>query len=248
MTFAFIARHRHIWPVRWLCEVLAVSRSGVHAWPGRPASARAIEDAKRVIAIDKRLNASDRTHGPRRVWHGVLVDGRACGLHRIERLMRRNAMRARPKRRGKPRDDGERSVIADSIPDRDFEADRPKRKWLADFTHIWTVEGWRHVAVVRDRLSRRVVGWSMQADRDASRVMDALMMTVWRRGKADALLHHSDQGAQCDLRVECAPAGGHDHAGSLTGGQFRMPIDSLATWPRPGPCWRPRRHASRSSV
>ena len=27
-------------------------------------------------------------------------------------------------------------------------------------------------------------------------VMDALMMAVWRRGKADALLHHSDQGSQ----------------------------------------------------
>lgn len=29
-----------------------------------------------------------------------------------------------------------------------------------------------------------------------SLVMDALMMAVWRRGKADALLHHSDQGSQ----------------------------------------------------
>ena len=26
--------------------------------------------------------------------------------------------------------------------------------------------------------------------------MDALMMAVWRQGKADALLHHSDQGSQ----------------------------------------------------
>ena len=40
------------------------------------------------------------------------------------------------------------------------------------------------------------VGWSMKADRDASLVMDALMMAVWRRGKVDALLHHSDQGSQ----------------------------------------------------
>lgn len=36
----------------------------------------------------------------------------------------------------------------------------------------------------------------MKADRDASLVMDALMMAVWRRGKADALLHHSDRGSQ----------------------------------------------------
>jgi len=64
----------------------------------------------------------------------VLEDGLACGLHRIERLMRQNAMRARPRRRGKSKDEGERSVIAANILDRDFEADQPNKKWLADFT------------------------------------------------------------------------------------------------------------------
>ncbi len=80
---------------------------------------------------------------------------------------------------------------------RDFQADRPNQKWLADFTYIWAAEGWLHVAVVLGLFSRRAVGWSMKAGRDASLVMDALMMAVWRRGKADALLHHSDQGLQC---------------------------------------------------
>lgn len=36
----------------------------------------------------------------------------------------------------------------------------------------------------------------MKADRDALLVMGTLMMAVWRRGEADALLHHSDQGSQ----------------------------------------------------
>jgi putative transposase len=30
----------------------------------------------------------------------------------------------------------------------------------------------------------------------AQLVADALLMAVWRRGKPDALLHHSDQGSQ----------------------------------------------------
>ena len=90
-------------------------------------------------------------------------------------------MKARPKRRGQPKDDGERSVIADNILDRNFQADRPNQKWLADFTYIWTAEGWLYVAVVLDLFSRRIVGWPMKAERDASLVMDALMMGVWRR-------------------------------------------------------------------
>ena len=62
--------------------------------------------------------------------------------------------------------------------------------------HNWTTEGWLYVAAVLHLFSRRVVGWSMKAERDASLVMDALMMAVWRRGKADTLLHRSDQGSQ----------------------------------------------------
>jgi putative transposase len=149
------------------------------------------------MAIETSFKASDRTYGARRVWRDVLEEAPACGLHRIGRLMRINALRARPKRRGKPKDDGERSVIADNMLNRDFRAARPNQKWLADFTYIWTAEGWLYVAAVLELFSRRVVGWSMKAERDGSLVMDALMMAVWRRGKADALLHHSDQGSQC---------------------------------------------------
>jgi transposase InsO family protein len=36
----------------------------------------------------------------------------------------------------------------------------------------------------------------MKADMTAHLVTDALMMAIWRRGKPDALLHHSDRGSQ----------------------------------------------------
>ena len=44
--------------------------------------------------------------------------------------------------------------------------------------------------------SRRMVGWSMSATMTARFVADALMMAIWRRGKPEALLHHSDRGSQ----------------------------------------------------
>ncbi len=116
MRFSFIAKHRHIWPVSWLCNALGVSRSGFHVWLNRPASARENHDAKLVTAIETGFKVSDRTYGARRVWRDVLEEGLACGLHRIERLMRINALKARPKRRGKPKDDGERSMIAEIEP------------------------------------------------------------------------------------------------------------------------------------
>jgi putative transposase len=66
----------------------------------------------------------------------------------------------------------------------------------ADFTYVWTAEGWLYVAAVVYLFSRRVVGWSMSAAMTAQLVTDALIMAIWRRGKPDALLHHSDRGSQ----------------------------------------------------
>lgn len=173
-----------------------VSRSGFHAWLTRAPSQRARDDE----VIGARVRASHvgsyRTYGASRVWHDLLAEGISCGLHRVERLMQAQGLRARPRRRGLPKDQGERSVIADNVLDRQFTADRPNQKWVADFTYIWTAEGWLYVAAVIDLFSRRVVGWSMNDTMTARLVTDALIMAIWRRGKPDALLHHSDQGSQ----------------------------------------------------
>jgi putative transposase len=196
MRFAFIAKHRGIWPVAWMCEALGVSRSGFHAWLSRAPSQRARDDDEIGAKVRASHVGSYRTYGARRVWHDLLAGGISCGLHRIERLMRAQGLRARPRRRGLPKDHGERSVIANNVLDRQFTADRPNQKWVADFTYIWTAEGWLYVAAVIDLFSRRVVGWSMSDTMTAQLVTDALIMAIWRRGKPDALLHHSDQGSQ----------------------------------------------------
>ena len=196
MKFAFIAKHRGIWAVTWLCEALGVSRSGFHAWLTRAPSRRAREDDDIGAKVRTSHIGSYRTYGARRVWHDLLAEGVSCGLHRVERLMRAQGLRARPRRRGLPKDHGDRSVIAGNVLDCQFTADRPNQKWVADFTYIWTAEGWLYVAAAIDLFSRRVVGWSMSSSMTAQLVTDDLLMAIWRRGKPYALLHHSDQGSQ----------------------------------------------------
>jgi putative transposase len=88
------------------------------------------------------------------------------------------------------------SAIAPNVLDRQFHAPVPNSKWIADFTYIWTSEGWLYAAAVIDLFSRRVVGWSMSATMTAQLVTDALLMATWRRGKSNGLMHHSDQGSQ----------------------------------------------------
>lgn len=196
MKFGFVAKHRGIWPVNLMCDALGVSRSGFYAWLGRPPSQRSQDDEVLGQRVRQSFMASDRTYGARRVWRDVLALGYRCGQHRIQRLMQVQGLRARPRRRGLPRDAGGRSAIASNVLDRQFQADSPNQKWVADFTYFWTAEGWLYVAAVLDLYSRRIVGWSMQSSMTSQLVADALMMAVWRRGRPKELLHHSDQGSQ----------------------------------------------------
>jgi putative transposase len=108
MKFAFIAKHRGIWPADWLCGALGVSRGGFYAWQTRPRSERSRSDEELGVKVRTSFLGSDRTYGARRVWHDVLAEGVRCGLHRIERLMRQQGLKARPRRRRLPPDLGER--------------------------------------------------------------------------------------------------------------------------------------------
>ena len=198
MKFGFVAKYRGAWPVLMMCEALDVSRSGFYAWLTRPRSQHSLDDEVLAEQARQSFLNSDRTYGARRVWRDVLEMGSRCGLHRMERVMRKEGLRARPRRRGLPVDRGARSsaAIAPNILDREFTAVAPNQKWVADFTYLWTAEGWLYVAVVLDLYSRRIVGWSMQAQMSAQLVTDALMMAIWRRGQPEAVMHHSDRGSQ----------------------------------------------------
>ncbi|MGY3034065.1 transposase InsO family protein [Bradyrhizobium sp. USDA 4354] len=184
--------------MRWGC------RSGFHAWLNRLPSARSRSDEELGGKVKASFMASDRTYGARRVWRDLLADGADCGLQQIERLMRLQGLRAAatPALAEGHSVDRQLEAVPANLLDRQFIGERPNQKWIADFTYLWTAEGWLYVAAVIDLFSRRLVGWSMSAAMTAQLVTDALLMAIWRRDKPDALLHHSDQGSQYTSEIE----------------------------------------------
>ena len=198
MKFEFIAKHRGIWPVAWMCGVLDVSPSGFYSWRSRPPSDRALYDEELIRDIRRSFSDSGETYGVRRIWPDLKDWGHEVGRERVARLVRTLRLLAQPKRRKRPVDKGQRleSAIAPNSLDREFTATAPNQKWVADFTYVWTTEGWLYVAAVLDLFARRIVGWSMQARMTADLVTDALIMAIWRRQPDPELLHHSDQGSQ----------------------------------------------------
>jgi putative transposase len=166
-----------------MCRVLGVSASGFYDWFERPQSKREQANTQLIVRIRGSFAASDGTYGSPRILRDLQAAGETCSVNRVARLMQVAGIKARQKRCRIPGQlvSAVHSVAPDLL-ERQFQASGPNQKWAADFTYVWTAEGWLFVAVVLDLYSRRVVGWSMQSTMTAQLVMDALLMAILRRG------------------------------------------------------------------
>ena len=101
-----------------------------------------------------------------------------------------------PKRFKVTTDSNHNGSVSPNLLERQFDAAAPDQVWATDITYVWTLEGWRYVAIVVDLFSRQVVGWAADSHMRAGLCVKALQMAFWRRKPGPGLLHHSDQGSQ----------------------------------------------------
>ncbi len=197
MKYAFIAAHEKDFPIRRLCHVLEVSESGYYAWCKRAPSERKRTDEELGKRIEDAYRNNRRVYGSPRLHAELKEQGMHCVRKRVARLMRKRGINAKPRRRKmKTTDSNHSNPVAPNLLNRDFTADAPNTKWVADITGIETIEGWLYLAAIVDIYSRFVVGWAMGKERDEQLIPFAAVMAVERRQPGAGLLHHSDRGSQ----------------------------------------------------
>ena len=196
MRFVFIAAEKALYPVRLLCDLLEVSRSGFYAWVDRPAPPKTTADARLVVEIRAALVRGRGAYGSPRVHRELRAHGIRVSRKRIERLMRENGIVARQKRRFVHTTDSRHAhPIASNLLDRHFDPKAANEAWAGDVTYIATAEGWLYLAVLLDLFSRRVVGWATSAVNDRELALDALRRALRSRRPAPGLVHHTDRGS-----------------------------------------------------
>jgi putative transposase len=198
MTFRFIDQHKDQWPVRRLCETLAVSPAGYYAWRQRPRRTQKQWQDTLLVQI-RAIHAEVKArYGSPRMHAELVARGYPCCLNTVARLMRDHGIVARSARKFRVRttDSDHDLPVADNLLDRQFHPSVANTVWLGDITYIPTREGWLYLAAVEDLYARRIVGWSMAEHMESRLVVDALEMAVQRRLPNVGLLGHSDRGSQ----------------------------------------------------
>lgn len=180
-------------PIRPLCKVLGVSRSGYYDWKRRPPLVRSRQDAALVGKISQIHRRSRQTYGSPRVHAELRATGTRCSCKRAERLMREAGFIGcmRGKRKSITRQ-GKGMAPAEDLLKRDFRATEAERVRVASITYVPTREGFLYLAFILDVHSRRIVGWAMESHLRTELVVDALGMAVWRTKPAAGLIHHYD--------------------------------------------------------
>ncbi len=196
MRFARIDAEKGHWPVEAQCEVLGVSRSGYYAWRDRPEAPRAKADAELLVEIKAAHKVGRKAYGSPRVHRELRANGRRVGRKRVERLMRREGIVGRKKRRFRHTTDSNHpDPIAPNTLNRTINVPLPNTAWVTDVTYVWTREGWLYLAAILDLFSRRVVGWAASSNNDRALALDALARATSARKPDAGLLHHSDRGS-----------------------------------------------------
>jgi putative transposase len=197
-----------MWRVEPICEVLtksygvSISPSCYHAFRRRGKSARQIEDERLSARIEAIYEANYSCYGVRKVWRTLLKEGETVARCTVERLMKRLGLRGAT--RGKMKRTtaaGKRANFAEDLVKRKFNAPKPDKLWVADFTYVETRTGWCYTAFVIDVFARSIVGYNVSTRMDKSMVASAFRMALHMRarlGREDTanLIHHNDKGTQ----------------------------------------------------
>ena len=223
MKFAFIEASRVAFPIGVMCKVLEVSRSGYYAWEKFPTPARAKADAQLAVEISAAHQRSRGIYGSPRVHRELRARGVRVGRKRVERLMRKNGIQGRQKRRfRRTTNSNHTQPIAPNVLERRFDPKAPNEAWATDVTYVATGEGWLYLAILLDLFSRRVVGWAISDTNDRALALEALNQALRSRHPPRGLVHHSDRGS---------PYASDDYRSALANAGI------IASMSRTGDCW-----------
>jgi putative transposase len=189
--------------IKMMSEQLSVTRSGYYAWLRRPESNLSVQNNELMNRISLIYAKSKQRYGSPRITAELKSEGFNCSRNRIARLMKKQGISARIRRRFRiTTNSNQKLPVADNHVAMRFNPARANSLWSSDITYIRTREGWLYLSVILDLWSRSVISWSVSESIDENLVINTLGKALRNRTAGNGLVFHSDRGSQyASLRV-----------------------------------------------
>ncbi len=187
------------YPLRVLCRVLEVSRSGYHAWLTREPSPRARRRARLELAVRAAHQRTRSTYGALRLQKELAAEGWVVSLGTLRRVRRElglHCVQRKQRFRVATTDSRHLLAVAPNLLVQNFKVEQPDEVWTSDITYVPTAEGWLYVAAIKDLFAGEIVGRSFSERMTTDLVVGAFEQAVASRRTMPGLIHHSDRGSQ----------------------------------------------------
>lgn len=189
--------HVNIFPVRKMCKVLSVSKSGYYKWRNKaPILSRKLEEENaEILSI---FNFSRQTYGSPRIAEQMNKVTQKLSESTIARRMSDLGLSPQLKKKYKNTTDSKHDkAISPNLLNRKFEVYELGRYWVSDITYIRVQHSFVYLTTVIDLADRMVVGWSLSNNMtDQDTVMAAFNKAIETRPILPDLVFHSDRGSQ----------------------------------------------------
>jgi transposase InsO family protein len=185
--------------VESVCEVLGLTRSAFYAWKSSNPSERERGDEQLAPVVRELFWKHRRRYGTRRLIPDLAERGFECGRRRLAKTLKRQGLMAIQPKSFKPKTTESRHTLGYS-PNLLLEGKEPSginRLWVGDITYIPMTGGsFCYLAMLMDRFSRRIVGYSLANSMTEELVLAALSQAIRQRSIQEGLIHHTDRGGQ----------------------------------------------------
>jgi len=204
VRYAFVERHRNVWPMTTQCRTLNISASGYRQYLTRQMedidsfqSGRRIGDVALLVHVRAIFNEMKGAYGWLRIWRELQDRGIRAAKERMRKLIKAHGLQARGKHKFKATTNSAHKLpVSPNLLERKLSVVAPDRIWSGDITYLWTEEGWVYLAFAIDLFSRQVVGFAMSERMTLKLIIDALRMAWLHRQPESGLIFDSDRGSQ----------------------------------------------------
>lgn len=179
-----------------MCRLYGVTRAGFYAWRARGRSLRARQNQALGARIEAIHRISRGTYGSPRVHRALERSGCRVSENRVARLMRERGIKGRVATIRYTNPGMRRYYASLSNEQLEVQTCRSDQVWVADITYLKVGPIYRYLAVVMDRYSRRVLGWSFGKHKSVALTLRALDRAVRNRRPRHGLIFHTDRGIE----------------------------------------------------